>query len=104
MTAIANIDRVFKDHPIIAGNKSELARKAALDPAYISKLLRRQTSISLTSLHAVAEALGLAAWQLLVPGDWPLSNPPVLQPLTDSERRFYAKVKEAMQVAQGGGG
>jgi hypothetical protein len=42
---------------------------------------------------------------LLVPGAWPLSNPPVLQPLTDAERRLYSKFQEATaiatQIAQG---
>jgi transcriptional regulator with XRE-family HTH domain len=99
---VNNIVRTYKDHPTIAGNKSQLARDAELDPAYISKLLRRQTSISLTSLHAVARALGLAPWQLMVPGDWPLSNPPVLAPLSAQERQFYEKMREAMRVAQGG--
>lgn len=98
---ISNIERLYKDHGTIAGNKSELARKSGLDPAYISKLLRRKNSVSITSLHEIAKALGLHAWQLLVPGDWPLSNPPVLAPLTDAEKRLYAKVKEAMAIAQG---
>lgn len=101
MTVIANIERLYKDHGTIAGNKSELARKAKLDPAYISKLLRRTTSISVTSLHEIAKALGLATWQLMVPGDWPLSNPPVLAPLTAEEKQFYSKMREAAAALHG---
>jgi transcriptional regulator with XRE-family HTH domain len=102
---IGNITRLYRVHGTIAGNQSELARKAGLDQTYISKLLRAKTSISVTSLDAVAKALGLEPWMLLVPGAWPLSNPPVLQPLTDAERRLYSKFQEATaiatQIAQG---
>jgi transcriptional regulator with XRE-family HTH domain len=96
---IDNIDRLRKQHGEIGDNRSELARRATLDPSYIGKLLRKETSVSITSLHGIAGALGLEPWQLMVKGDWDLSNPPVLAPLTDSEKRLYAALREAMKAA-----
>lgn len=99
MTVIKNIDRLYRQHGTIAGNQSQLGRDAELDQTYINKLLKARTSISVTSLHRVAGALGVAPWMLLVPGDWPLDNPPVLQPLSDAEKRLYAKIQEAIKLA-----
>lgn len=96
---ISNIERLYKQHGVIAGNQSELARKAVLDQTFISKLLKRKTSISVFYLHKIAGALGVDPWALLVPGDWPLNNPPVLRPVTDAERRLYAKIEEATLIA-----
>lgn len=101
MAVIANIKRAYKNHGEISGNQSELARRSELDPTYIGKLLRAKTSVSVTSLHRIAKALGLQPWQLLVPGDWELSNPPVLAPLTDEEKQFYSKMKEAAAALHG---
>lgn len=98
---IDNISRLYREHGTIAGNKSQLARDAEIDPGFISKLLQRKNSVSLTYLHRIAKALGLEPWMLLVPGDWPLSNPPVLQPLTDQEKRLYQKMMEAVTMARG---
>jgi transcriptional regulator with XRE-family HTH domain len=98
---IDNISRLYREHGTIAGNKSQLARDAEIDPGFISKLLQRKNSVSLTYLHRIAKALGLEPWMLLVPGDWPLSNPPVLQPLSDQEKRLYAKMMEAVSMARG---
>lgn len=97
-----NIERLYREHGVIGGNQSELARKAEVDPTFISKLLKRRNSVSIATLHRIAGALGLQPWMLLVPGNWPLSNPPVLQPLTDAERQLYVKLREAVQLALGG--
>lgn len=102
MVVVGNVDRLYKEHGVISGNQSELARKAALDQTFVSKLLRGKTSISVASLHRLAGALGLEPWMLMVPGDWPLNNPPVLQPVTDAEKRLYAKIQEAVQLARDG--
>jgi transcriptional regulator with XRE-family HTH domain len=97
---VNNIGRLYREHGTIAGNQSQLARDAEIDQTFISKLLKGRTSLSVTYLHRIAKALGLEPWMLLVPGDWPLSNPPVLQPLSDAEKRLYAKITEAMQIAK----
>lgn len=99
--AIDNISRLYRQHGTIAGNKSQLARDAEIDPGFISKLLQRKNSVSLTYLHRIAKALGLEPWMLLVPGDWPLSNPPVLQPLGDAEKQLYETIRKALAVAKG---
>lgn len=99
MTVINNIERLYRQHGTIAGNQSQLARDANVDQTYISKLLKARTSISVTTLHRIASALGLVPWQMLVPGDWPLDNPPVLQPLSDAEKQLYAKIREATVIA-----
>lgn len=96
---IGNINRLYKQHGTIAGNQSQLARDAKVDQTFISKLLKAKTSVSITILHQIAEALGVSPWALLVRGDWPLSNPPVLQPLSDAEKRLYQKIQEATNMA-----
>jgi transcriptional regulator with XRE-family HTH domain len=73
---IDNISRLYREHGTIAGNKSQLARDAEIDPGFISKLLQRKNSVSLTYLHRIAKALGLEPWMLLVPGDWPYPTRP----------------------------
>lgn len=99
--ACDNVKRLFRQHGFINGNQSELARKASIDQTFVSKFLAGKTSISLTYLQRVAHALGLDSWQLLVPGDWPLSNPPVLQPLTEREKQLYQMFQEAARLAAG---
>lgn len=99
---IDNVDRLYKQHGVISGNQSELGRRASLDQTFISKLLKGKTSISVASLHGLAGALGLEPWMLLVKGDWPLNNPPVLQPISDAEKQLYAKIHEAVAIAKGG--
>jgi transcriptional regulator with XRE-family HTH domain len=101
LTVIGNVERLYRQHGTIAGNQSQLARDAGLDQTFISKLLKARTSISVTSLHEIARALGLPPWALLVPGDWPLDNPPVLQPLSNAEKQLYAKIREAVTIAKG---
>lgn len=98
---IRNIARLYRQHGIISGNQSSLAREAGVDQTFISKLLKYRTSISVTSLHAIAQALGVPSWALLVPGDWELGNPPVLQPLTQIEKELYAKIREASMLVAG---
>lgn len=104
-TVIANIGRLMSQHGIIGNNQSELARKAVIDQTFISKLLKSKTSISVSYLHKIALALGVEPWTLLVPGEWKLSNPPALRPLTDTEKRLYEKIEEArviaMEIARG---
>lgn len=96
---IGNINRLYKERGTIAGNQSQLARDAKVDQTFINKLLKAKTSVSITILHQIAEALGVSPWALLVQGDWPLSNPPVLQPLSDAEKRLYQKIQEAADMA-----
>src|SRR5262249_10260809 len=86
MVVIANVERLYRQHGTIAGNQSQLARDAKVDQTFVSKLLKAKTSISVATLHKIAEALGVPPWALLVPGDWPLNNPPVLRPISDAER------------------
>lgn len=94
-TVINNIGRLYTKHGTIAGNQSQLARDAEIDQTFVSKLLKAKHSPSVATVHKIAKALGLEPWMLLVPGDWPLDNPPVLQPLTDAEKRLYAVIKAA---------
>lgn len=94
-----NIDRLYKQHGIIAGNQSALARAASIDQTFISKLLKGKTSISVSSLHNIAEALDVPVWCLLVPGEWELGNPPALAPVTDEERAMWEKIKEVGVLA-----
>lgn len=97
-TVIGNIRRLMKEHPTIANNQSQLGRDATIDPAFISKFLQGKSSISIRSVDRIAKALGVAPWMLLVPADYPLSNPPVLAPLSDEEKRLYRLMEQAAKT------
>ena len=50
-------------------NRSELARRLKVDPAYVTKLLRGYANLSLKSLAKVAYAMGLKWKCVMVPAD-----------------------------------
>lgn len=101
--AAKNVRRLLKQHGTIS-SQSELARKAAVDQSFISKFLRGKTSPSIHSIHQIAEAFGVPPWTILVPGEWDLGNPPVLQPITEAERKLYAAFHAMLAEHQTAGG
>lgn len=98
-TFARNVARLMKEHGAINNNQSELGRRSKVDQAYISKLLKGMTSISVAYLDKIAAALGVEPWCLLVEGEWSLSNPPVLQPISEAEKRLYEKMQEVRCIA-----
>lgn len=77
-------------------NLQRLARDCKFAPATATRIKKQETSVGIEVLEQIAEAFHLHAWQLLVPGFDP-KNPPVLQPVTARERKFYDRI---MQTAR----
>ena len=97
-TVRRNIARLMAQHGEISNSQTALAKRAGVDQAFISKLLKGKNSLSVAYLNRLADALGVAAWQLLVPTEWDLGNPPVLAPLTPEEKRLYALFTAAREI------
>ena len=93
-----NIARLMAQHGEVNNSQSALAKRATVDQAFISKLLKGKNSVSVAYLHRIAQALGVDAWQLLVPVEWDLANPPVLTPLSPEEKRLYALFTKAAEI------
>lgn len=72
----------------------ELARASKVGQATIGRLLKADAAARIETVHAIARAYDLEAWQLLVAGMDP-SNPPVLMPVNQSEQQLYAKLRAA---------
>lgn len=77
-----------------AENINRLAREAKIGPATVQRIKDRKTSVGIDVVDKVAKAFHLAAWQLLVPG-FDAELTPELHRLTEQERAFYSKLREA---------
>ena len=86
--------QALRDSPTGARGQRTFAEKCGIGEGTVWRISKGQDGTSIETLRAIAEAHGLQAWQLLVPGLDPV-NPPVLAPLTDAERRLYAAIKAA---------
>lgn len=80
--------------------KSEAKIAAAAKVAKISQRTvnraRNGAQVRLESLAGLAEAFGLAPWQLLVPGLDP-ANPPILA-LSQEEKALYKRLQDAAKA------
>jgi transcriptional regulator with XRE-family HTH domain len=81
-------------------NISRLAREAKIGPATVARLKQQETSVGLEVLDRISEVLGVETWQLLVPG-MDAAAPPVLLPVSQAEREFYARMLNAAKVFKG---
>lgn len=75
-------------------NLSRLAREAAIGPGSCSRIKAQQTSVGLEIIDKIARLFSLETWQLFVPG-FDAKNPPVLAPMSESERAFYLRMLSA---------
>lgn len=73
-------------------NLSRLAEDCGFAQSTATRIKQQQTATGLDKVDLIAHKFNLAAWQLLVPGFDP-GNPPVLQPLSETERRLYKVFK-----------
>jgi transcriptional regulator with XRE-family HTH domain len=69
-----------------------LAKASGVAQATIGRILREETGASIETVADLAKAYDLEAWQLMVAGMDP-TNPPVLQPVSKSERALYERLK-----------
>lgn len=87
--------QALRDYPPGAKRgQRTFAEKCGIGEGTVWRISKGQDGTSVETLRAIAEAHGLQAWQLLVPGFDP-ANPPVMAPLTEAERKLYAAIKAA---------
>ncbi|KPF66094.1 hypothetical protein IP84_16910 [beta proteobacterium AAP99] len=87
-----NLNNLAAAHPSLSQHK-QIAAKSGIHETTIARIRKAQHACDIETLEAVAKAFGLHAWQLMVDG-WDATNPPVLQPLTEAERRLYEKIRD----------
>lgn len=88
-----NLAALRKAHPDLSGQR-KLAKKAGIGEGSVWRAAKGGVGVSIDTLRALARAFGLQPWQLLVPGLDP-NNPPLIQAMTEDERRLYALLKQA---------
>lgn len=83
-------------------NLNRLAREAGIGLGTAARLKAQATSVGLELVDRLALCFHVEPWQLLVPGA-SASNPPVLLPVSEAERRFYERVKAAADLLKENG-
>jgi transcriptional regulator with XRE-family HTH domain len=90
-----NLARLMAAHPDLNSNP-KLAAKTRLGTGTISRLRNGAVDANMDTLERMARAFQVEPWQLLVPGIDP-GNLPTLQPISEQERRLYARIAEAVK-------
>lgn len=91
-----NLESLMRATPELNSNP-KLAKKTELGTGTISRLRNGEVDANLATLEKLAAAFHVEAWQLLVAGLDPV-NLPTLQPISEQERKLYARIAEAMKV------
>lgn len=81
-------------------NLTRLAKECKFGPATASRLKEGKTSVGLEIVDKIAKHFHVSSWELLVPTFDP-SNRPTLQPLSEQERRLYARLAEVAKEIKG---
>lgn len=76
----------------------KLAGRSKVGTGTIDRLRRAEASARLYTLAAIADAFKVEPWQMLVPGFMP-NNPPILQPVSEAEQAWWAKLRELAKTA-----
>jgi transcriptional regulator with XRE-family HTH domain len=84
------------DHSLNTVEK--LAKRSGVGTGTIDRLRRAEASARLYTIVAIAVAFKIEPWQLLVPGFDP-SNPPILQPVSEAEHAWWAKLRDLAKTA-----
>ena len=82
-------------------NLTAFARDCGIGPGSASRLKAQETSVGLDLLQKIGTEFDVAPWQLLVPGMEP-GNLPVIQPVSASERRLYARFLQFRKALENG--
>jgi transcriptional regulator with XRE-family HTH domain len=77
-------------------NLSRLARECKFGPGTATRLKEATTSVGLDIIDKIARAFHVEPWELLVPTFDP-GDRPTLQPLSEQERKLYARLAEAVK-------
>lgn len=95
-----NLNALMAAHPDL-GSNPKLSKKTGLGTGSLSRFRNGEVDPNLGTLEKVAGAFHVEVWQLLVPHLDP-ANLPALQPLSESERRLYARLAEAVKEIKEG--
>lgn len=88
-----------KNLPLEIRNSSSDADAEKLTLSHVKRILKGQAGISIEQIDMLAKALGLAAYQLLIP-DLDPKNPQVVKGATADEQALYRRIaQEAVQEA-----
>lgn len=90
-----NLAALMAARPELDSNP-KVAAKTRLGTGTISRLRNGMVDANLDTLERIAKAFEVEPWQLLVPGLTP-ANLPTLQPISEQERKLYARIAEAVK-------
>lgn len=91
-----NISRLLASHKDI-NNQTKLAKKSGISQPTISRILSQELVASIDTVQRLANAFGLAAWQLLVDNLDP-DNPPMLRELSEEDRENAKRLIWALRA------
>jgi transcriptional regulator with XRE-family HTH domain len=77
-------------------NLSRLARECKIGPGTATRIKEATTSVGLEIIDKIAKNFAVEPWELLVPSFDP-GNRPTLQPLSEQEKKLYARLAEALK-------
>ena len=89
-----NLQRLIGDQSV-----NSWAKAHHLDQPTVRRILIGEMSPTEQTITKIANATGLVAWQLLVPGLDPKS-PPVLKEASQAERELYEKIRSDLEALQ----
>lgn len=89
-----NLARLIGDRSV-----NSWAKAHQLDQPTVRRILIGEMSPTEQTITKIANAIGMAAWQLLVPGLDPKS-PPVLKEASQAERELYEKIRADLEALQ----
>jgi hypothetical protein len=82
-------------------NLTRLAGDCKFGPGTASRLKEAKTSVGVEIIDKIAKHFHVSSWELLVPGFDP-ANRPTLQPISEQERKLYARLAEvAKEIKEG---
>ena len=80
-------------------NETNFAEKCKIHQRTYNRIVNMETLPKLDILEKIAQANDLELWQLLVQ-DLDISNPPVLQDISEKQKLFYDKIKALVKEVQ----
>lgn len=71
---------------------TQLAETCKMHARTVNRIIYGEAATQLDSICEIAKHIGVEPWQMLVPGA-DLTNPPVLQPVTEREKQLWSLIK-----------
>lgn len=90
-----NLTALMGHHAELNSNP-KVSKKTKLGTGTISRIRNGEVDVNLKTLEKLEEPFEVKPWELLVPGFDP-ANRPTLQPMTEQERKLYAKLAEVVK-------